>query len=297
MLTRCAVLGSPIAHSLSPVIHRAAYRRLGLDWEYTAHEVGEGDLAGFLAGLGPEWRGLSLTMPLKRVALDLATSASDVAATVGAANTLVRREDGGWDADNTDVPGIVATLREAGAAAGSDAGAAARPGAGVAAEAAPVCLWGGGATAASVLAALAFLESGPVHVHVRSAARAEAALAVAAALGHPAEPAPWAVLPACAGAGATVTTAPSGALDELAPDLVAAALGATGGAGRVLFDVVYDPWPTPVAAAWQAAGGVVASGLDLLVHQAVGQVHLMTGADVPVDVLRSAALAAIGARA
>lgn len=295
MLTRCAVLGSPIAHSLSPVIHRAAYRRLGLDWEYTAHEVGERDLAGFLAGLGPEWRGLSLTMPLKRVGLDLATSASDVAATVGAANTLVRRDDGGWDADNTDVPGIVATLREAGAAAGSDAGAAA--------AAAPVCLWGGGATAASVLAALAFLESGPVHVHVRSAARAEAALAVAAALGHPAESAPWAVLPACAGAGATVTTAPSGALDELAPDLVAAALGATGAAGtagaagRVLFDVVYDPWPTPVAAAWQAAGGVVASGLDLLVHQAVGQVHLMTGADVPVDVLRSAALAAIGARA
>ncbi|SDT03465.1 shikimate dehydrogenase [Jiangella sp. DSM 45060] len=289
MLTRCAVLGSPIAHSLSPVIHRAAYRHLGLDWEYTAHEVGEGDLAGFVASLGAGWRGLSLTMPLKRVGLDLATSASDVAATVGAANTLVRRDDGGWDADNTDVPGIVATLREAGAAAGSDAGAAA--------AAAPVCLWGGGATAASVLAALAFLESGPVHVHVRSAARAEAALAVAAALGHPAEPAPWAVLPACAGAGATVTTAPSGALDELAPDLVAAALGATGGAGRVLFDVVYDPWPTPVAAAWQAAGGVVASGLDLLVHQAVGQVHLMTGADVPVDVLRSAALAAIGARA
>ncbi|WP_083288737.1 shikimate dehydrogenase [Jiangella alba] len=274
-MTRCAVLGSPIAHSLSPVIHRAAYRQLGLDWEYTAHEVDEAGLAGFVASLGAGWRGLSLTMPLKRVALDLATSASDVAATVGAANTLVRRDHGGWDADNTDVPGIVATLREAGAAV-----------------AAPVCLWGGGATAASVLAALAFLESGPVHVHVRSAARAEAALAVAAALGHPAEPAPWAVLPACADAGVTVTTAPSGALDELAT-----AVAAAGATDRVLFDVVYDPWPTPVAAAWQAAGGVVASGLDLLAHQAVGQVRLMTGADVPVDVLRSAALAAIGARA
>ncbi|WP_205629045.1 shikimate dehydrogenase [Jiangella muralis] len=274
MLNRCAVLGSPIAHSLSPVIHRAAYRQLGLDWEYTAHEVGEDELAGFLAGLGPEWRGLSLTMPLKRVALKLAATASDVAATVGAANTLIRRADGGWDADNTDVPGVVATLREAGAGL---------------AVAAPVCLWGGGATAASVLAALAFLESGPVHVHVRSAARAEAALAVAAALGHPAEPAPWAVLPACADAGVTVSTAPSGALDQLAPALVASGAG-----GRVLFDVVYDPWPTPVATAWQSAGGVVASGLDLLVHQATGQVRLMTGADVPVDALRSAA---IGARA
>jgi shikimate dehydrogenase len=276
---RCAVLGSPIAHSLSPVIHRAAYRSLGLDWEYTAHEVGESELAGFVAGLGPEWRGLSLTMPLKRVGLDVATTASDVARTVGAANTLVRRDDGGWDADNTDVPGVVATLR---AASGGSAGAG------------PVCLWGGGATAASVLAALAFLESGPVHVHVRSAARASGALAVAAALGHPAEPAPWALLPACGDAGVTVTTAPSGALDPLATSLAAAGGAA---AGRVLFDVVYDPWPTPVAAAWQAAGGVVASGLELLVHQAVGQVRLMTGSDVPADVLRSAALAAIGARA
>ncbi|TDD68374.1 shikimate dehydrogenase [Jiangella aurantiaca] len=276
-MTRCAVLGSPIAHSLSPVIHRAAYGHLGLDWEYTAHEVSEGELPGFLAELGPEWRGLSLTMPLKRVALDLATTASDVAATVGAANTLVRRDDGGWDADNTDVPGVVATLREA----GSDVTG-------------PVCLWGGGATAASVLAALAFLESGPVHVHVRSAARAGSALAVAAALGHPAEPAPWAVLPACADAGVTVSTAPSGALDELAPTLVA---GIEDAAGRVLFDVVYDPWPTPVAAAWRAAGGAVASGLDLLAHQAVGQLRLMTGADVPVDLLRSAALAARGAHA
>ena len=283
MLTRrCAVLGSPIAHSLSPVIHRTAYRHLGLDWEYTAHEVGEAELPAFVAGLGPEWRGLSLTMPLKRVALDVATTVSDVAQTVGAANTLVRRDDGGWDADNTDVPGVVATLR----AAKADV-------------AGPVCLWGGGATAASVLAALAFLESGPVHVHVRSASRAAEALAVAAALGHPAEPAPWAVLPACESAGVTVATAPSGALDELS-----AALATGGGptasaaaAGRVLFDVVYDPWPTPVAAAWQAAGGAVAGGLELLVHQAVGQLRLMTGSDVPADLLRTAALAAIGARA
>jgi shikimate dehydrogenase len=279
VLTRCAVLGSPIAHSLSPVIHRAAYRQLGLDWEYTAHEVGEAELPAYVGSLGPQWRGLSLTMPLKRVALDVATTVSDVAATVGAANTLIRRSDGGWDADNTDVPGVVATLREAGAAV-----------------AAAVCVWGGGATAASVLAALAFLESGPVHVHVRSEARAGAALAVAAALGHPAELAPWAVLPACADAGVTVSTAPSGALDELAAEVAAGAAGAAD-PRRVLFDVVYDPWPTPVAEAWQAAGGVVAGGLDLLVHQAAGQLRLMTGADVPVDLLRSAALAAIGARA
>ncbi|WP_026876089.1 shikimate dehydrogenase [Jiangella gansuensis] len=280
MLNRhCGVLGSPIAHSLSPVIHRAAYQHLGLGWEYSAHEVDEAGLAAFLGSLDPSWRGLSLTMPLKRVALELSATASDVARTVGAANTLVRLDDGngdGWAADNTDVPGVVATLGEAGAG-----------------TATPVCLWGGGATAASVLAALAFRGSGPVHVHARSATRAGAALAVAAALGHPAEAAPWAVLPVCAAAGLVVSTAPAGAVDVLAGELTAAGADAR----RVLFDVVYDPWPTPLAAAWLAAGGAVASGLDLLVHQALGQVRLMTGSDVPVSVLREAALAAIGTRA
>ncbi|TDE09437.1 shikimate dehydrogenase [Jiangella asiatica] len=275
----CAVLGKPIAHSLSPVIHRAAYRHLGLNWEYTAHEVDEAGLVGFLASLDATWRGLSLTMPLKRVALDLSTTASDVARTVGAANTLVRLDDdgsaAGWAADNTDVPGVVATLAEAGAE-----------------DTAPVCLWGGGATAASVLAALAFRGSGPVHVHARSATRAHAALAVAAALGHPAKVVEWAVLPACAEAGLVVSTAPKGAVDPLASSLTRGPAAA-----RVLFDVVYDPWPTPLAAAWLEAGGAVASGLDLLVHQAVGQVRLMTGADVPVSVLRSAAHAATGSRA
>lgn len=271
---RCAVLGSPIAHSLSPVIHRAAYAHLGLDWEYTAHEVDEAELAPFVAGLDGAWRGLSLTMPLKRVALELSSDASDVARTVGAANTLIRADDGAWFADNTDVPGVVATLASRGVAGGAQ-----------------VCLWGGGATAASVLAALAFMESGPIHVHVRSAERVRGALAVAAALGHPADAAPWSVSQRCHSAELTVSTAPAGALDELAEAL------AVGADGRVLFDVVYDPWPTPVAARWRSAGGAVASGLDLLVHQAVGQVKLMTGSDVPADLLRSAVLAATGTRA
>ncbi|PSL02062.1 shikimate dehydrogenase [Haloactinopolyspora alba] len=270
---RCAVLGSPIAHSLSPAIHRAAYRHLCLAWRYTAHEVDETALAGFLAGLGPDWLGLSLTMPLKRVALELSDDASDVARAVGAANTLIRDDDGRWTAANTDVPGIVDTVTEA----GGDV-------------AAPVCVWGGGATAASVLAALALMDAGPAHVHARSAERAGPALAVAAALGHPAEPVSWTVGPSCRDAAVTISTAPAGAVDDLADTL------AEGASGRLLFDVVYDPWPTTAAAAWMAAGGTVASGLDLLVHQAVGQLRLMTGADVPVAVLRSAAHAAIGAR-
>ncbi|MEV4258880.1 hypothetical protein AB0J52_37460, partial [Spirillospora sp. NPDC049652] len=110
---RAAVLGSPVAHSLSPVLHRAAYAGLGLDgWSYDAFEVGEDALEGFLAGLDGSWRGLSLTMPLKRVALSLADSVSELAAKVGGANTLVLR-DGRRAADNTDVHGIVTALREA----------------------------------------------------------------------------------------------------------------------------------------------------------------------------------------
>ncbi|HVQ90900.1 MAG TPA: hypothetical protein VMU51_07665, partial [Mycobacteriales bacterium] len=94
-------------------MHRAAYAALGLaDWRYDRVDCGEADLAGFVAGLGPEWAGCSLTMPLKRAVLDVAADVSPLAWAVGAANTLVRR-GGGWRADNTDVAGIVAALREA----------------------------------------------------------------------------------------------------------------------------------------------------------------------------------------
>lgn len=270
---RCAVLGSPISHSLSPVIHRAAYRHLGLDWHYSAHDVGEADLASFLATLDADWRGLSLTMPLKRVALDLADDASDIARTVGAANTLIHDGEGRWWADNTDVGGVVATLTEHGVdVTGS------------------VCVWGGGATAASVLAALAQMGTGAVHVHARSPQRAASALGVAEALGHPAAPVAWAVSEQCHEAATTISTAPAGAVDPLVADI------AERPSGRLLFDVVYAPWPTPLAAAWAAGGGTVAGGLDLLVHQAVGQVLLMTGASVPAGVLRTAAVEAMGTR-
>lgn len=272
---RCAVLGSPIGHSLSPVIHRAAYSQLGLSWEYTAHEVGEDGLAGFLDELDDRWRGLSLTMPLKRVAIELASRASDVAQTVGAANTLVRAHDGAWFADNTDVPGVVAALTERGVTSPRQ-----------------VCVWGGGATAASVLTALAFMDAGPVHIHVRSRERARPVLAVACALDHPASPAAWMVGDECGAADLIVSTAPAGALDPLADQLSAAST-----TGRAVFDVVYDPWPTPLVAGWTAAGGVAVSGLDLLIHQAVGQLRLMTGHDVPAQVLRAAAEAELASRA
>ena len=106
-----AVLGSPIAHSLSPVLHRAAYRALGLrEWRYAAHEVDEEGFLPFVAGLDETWRGLSLTMPLKEVAFEVAADISPTALATGAVNTLVRRETGEWDAHNTDVHGVVAAL-------------------------------------------------------------------------------------------------------------------------------------------------------------------------------------------
>ena len=107
---RAAVLGRPVGHSLSPVLHTAAYAALGLaDWSYTAVDCGAAELPGLLAGLGPDWAGLSLTMPLKRAALAVADSVHPLAAAVGAANTLVL--GGGRRAYTTDVAGIAEALR------------------------------------------------------------------------------------------------------------------------------------------------------------------------------------------
>lgn len=266
MPRRCAVLGSPIRHSLSPALHRAAYAHLGLDWTYDAHDVDERGLPGFLSGLDASWRGLSLTMPLKRVALTVADRVSPLARQVGAANTLLIEDDGTRSADNTDVPGLVDALR---------------------AVASPVllsaCVWGAGATAASALAALRTLRVEHVHLHAREPQRAAPTLAVASEIGLQVVVARWVADERCAEADLVVSTTPARAADGVAEELAAAARP-----GRLLFDVVYDPWPTVLAAAWSKKGGSVVSGLDLLVHQAVGQVALMTGLDVPADVLYAA---------
>jgi len=156
---RAAVLGSPIAHSLSPALHTAAYAALGLDgWAYTAHEVGEDQLAGFVAGLGPEWAGLSLTMPLKEAAFAVAQEVSPLAREVGAVNTLVRLPDGAWSADNTDVEGLARALQEGGARDALVASGHA-------------LVLGSGATARSAVAALAELGAARVTFAVRAAAR------------------------------------------------------------------------------------------------------------------------------
>ena len=269
---RCGVLGDPIAHSLSPALHRAAYAELGLDWTYDAHRVGSGGLGEFLSGLGGEWRGLSLTMPLKREALPLVDRMTDRARLAGALNTLVIEDDGTRVGDNTDLPGAVAAIRER-----------------TSAPLVTATILGGGATATSVGLALADLGVQTIVLAVREEARATETLTALRA--HPAAPE---VVVSSLGAGpdgsdvpdVVVSTIPASAQT---PELVASCADVP-----VVFDVLYDPWPTPLVAA--AADRTVVGGLDLLVHQAVLQVELFTGRTVAVDVLREAGERALAAR-
>jgi shikimate dehydrogenase len=264
---RCAVLGSPIAHSLSPALHRAAYAELGLDWRYDAVEVTGQRLPAFLDGLDASWRGLSLTMPLKRTVLPLLDQVTGRAVEAGAVNTVVL-EDGRRTGHNTDVPGIAAALRE------RHAGGVER-----------AVVLGGGATAASAVLGLADLGCRRVTLLVREPARADATIRSAAR--HPRRPhvdvRPLASAPVSA--DVLVSTVPAGAQTGTLLDLVDPV--------DVVFDVVYDPWPTPLARRAAATGRVLVSGLDLLVHQAALQVRLMTGVERP----PTAAMRAAGERA
>ncbi|MFE0863739.1 shikimate dehydrogenase [Streptomyces rochei] len=262
---RAAVLGSPIAHSLSPVLHRAAYAELGLEgWSYDRFEVDEEALPGFFDRLGPEWAGLSLTMPLKRAVIPLLDTISETAASVDAVNTVVLTEDGRRTGDNTDIPGMVAALREHGIE-----------------KAETAAILGAGATASSALAALTRICTGEITVYVRSEARAAEMRGWAERLEADVRIADWADVEEALRAPLVVATTPAGTTDALA--------GAVPEMPATLFDVLYDPWPTTLAARWSAYGGAVVSGLDLLLHQAVLQVEQMTGrSPAPLAAMRAA---------
>lgn len=267
---RCAVLGDPVAHSLSPVLHGAGYAAVGLDWWYGAVRVPAGEVAAFLASLGEDWRGLSVTAPLKREALGLAAAVSERAVLAGAANTLVRVDDE-WHADNTDLPGAVAAVRErydGPVTAGTVLGA--------------------GATAAST--GLALCELGATSVRLLARDPARAADTVEAIRRHPAAP-EVDVLPLDGGSVAgevVVSTVPAEAQTDAIVGLSAAA--------DVVFEVLYDPWPTPLALAAAERGQVVVGGLDLLVHQAALQFTAFTGVPAPLGVMREAGEAEFRAR-
>lgn len=267
---RAAVLGSPIAHSLSPALHRAAYACLGLDWQYGSYDVGEADLPGFFRGLDSSWRGLSLTMPLKQVAIACVDDVSETARLVAAVNTVLFEPDGSSRGDNTDVPGMVNGLRERGVG-----------------RVAAGAVLGGGATARSALAVLAQVAD-EATVYVRTPERAEQLLATAAELGLACTVRPWEQRREGLAAPVVMVTTPSGATDDLA--------AAVPGDPGALLDVGYSSGPTALATSWAAAGGAVVGGLDVLVHQAALQVFLMTGKAVPIAVLRDAGEHALAAR-
>lgn len=258
---KAAVLGQPIAHSRSPQLHLAAYRALGLlDWTYERIECSADQLPGLVAALGPEWVGLSVTMPGKFAALGCATERTARAELIGAANTLVRT-DSGWRADNTDVDGVSGALRTASGVSGWGGGRA--------------VVLGSGGTAPAAVVGLADLGITHVTVVARSADKAARLLELAAAVGIEAQHCPFADGPLArqvAQAAVVVSTIPAAAAAGHVHAVAAA---------PVLLDAIYDPWPTPLAAAVSAAGGQVVSGLQMLLHQAFTQVELFTGQPAP----------------
>jgi shikimate dehydrogenase len=275
-----AVLGSPIAHSLSPLLHRAAYDALGLtEWTYEAIETPAADLDAVLQELaGAGLAGVSLTMPLKKTVMPLLADADGTSRTVGAANTVLFAGDGSCRGANTDVPGFVAAIRASGLLANSD----------------PPWVIGAGATAGSAIAALAELGYPEAVVVARRPGAAAELNPVAAAVGVELEIRPWEALAGARRASLVVSTTPAGATDELAATIEEPSDGGTLG---TLFDVVYAPWPTALAAAWVASAGQVIGGIELLIEQAALQVGLMTGLEPPLEAMRAAGRAAVGSGA
>ena len=260
LLVKAAVLGSPVSHSLSPVLHNAAYVALNLDHSYSAIETTEVELGSFLESVDSEWLGVSLTMPLKEVAFEFADSCDELAKITGAINTLVFGSE--TKAFNTDVLGIVDAITESGIDQISTG-----------------VIFGSGATARSSLVALHKLGAN----HVTCVARNQSDIARLADIAHELEidfksaelsDSNW------MSSDVVINTTPVGVLDEIAHEVYAPS--------GILLDVVYNPWPTQLAASWAFTGGAIVSGLSMLLHQAGHQVTFMTGQPAPIAHMRDA---------
>jgi len=260
-LRRAAVLGHPIAHSLSPVLHRAAYRALGLPWTYDAVDVTADAVQSFVQACGPEWVGLSLTMPLKEAVLPALTQHSPLVELTRASNTVVF-EGNERIGHNTDVTGLVAAMSEAKVVSTSSA-----------------AILGSGATARSALVALQQMGAREIDVVARQGRSAKAMAALGGVLGVRTKLIEWADASTALEQPVVISTVPAAVAGQCAESIPSDA--------GLLFDVIYDPWPTPLASAWASMGQVV-GGLDLLVQQACGQIELMTGAHVMPALLRAA---------
>lgn len=244
---RLAVWGDPIGHSRSPQLHGAAYRALGLDWEYGRRQV---DAAGFdaaLDALDDTWRGLSLTMPLKERAFARADVLDDDARLTGAVNTLLLGDE--LRGFNTDVGGLAAAL----VASGLGSARTAR-------------VLGGGATARSTMVSLLRLGVAAVEITTRRLDQAAELVAFGEEIGLRCSATVLGAEQTPAAVDLTVSTLPG---TVLLPEATAAALAGQGGA---LFSAAYAPWPTALAQAWTDAP--VRNGLEMLLHQAVRQIRI-----------------------
>jgi hypothetical protein len=271
-MTWAAVVGSPIEHSLSPVIHRAAWAQLGIDgWEYHRLEQDTDSLPGFIAGLGADCAGLSVTMPCKQAVMPLLDVIDPLASAVGAVNTVVP-SSGVLAGFNTDVTGIASAVRRACSMAGCSAPSSA-------------LVLGARATASSALAALGELGITSSTVAARRFGGPGSVVAAASRLGVTIEQVLWsdaeAVDRAASSADLVISTLPASAADPLAERLRVRE-------GQILLDVVYSPRDTALRRAFENAGGVVAEGTDMLVFQAGAQVQLMTGRSPDTGVMREA---------
>lgn len=271
-MTWAAVIGSPIEHSLSPVIHRAAWAQLGIDgWEYHRLEQDTDSLPGFIAGLGADCAGLSVTMPCKQAVMPLLDVIDPLASAVGAVNTVVP-SSGVLAGFNTDVTGIASAVRRACSMAGCSVPSSA-------------LVLGARATASSALAALGELGITSSTVAARRFGGPGSVVAAASRLGVTIEQVLWsdaeAVDRAASSADLIISTLPASAADPLAERLRVRE-------GQILLDVVYSPRDTALRRAFESAGGVVAEGTDMLVFQAGAQVQLMTGRSPDTGVMHEA---------
>jgi len=256
MARHLGVVGSPISHSLSPRIHLAAYQALGLDWSYEANEVTTGNLGSFIGGLEEDWLGLSVTMPLKTEALQVAATYGEDAAVTALANTLVSSGSGLWHAENTDVAGLTAALI-----------------ANIADQPKTVTVLGSGATAKSaVLAISRAFQASDLSVVGRNSSALEGVAAWAESVGIQLRHQTLAET-AWSASDLVVSTIPSSAHAEIGTSLDAALM-----ANNTLFDVAYDPWPSELAGKWVAAGGSAISGVEMLLQQALLQIDAFLAA-------------------
>lgn len=255
---RAAVLGSPIAHSRSPVLHNAGYRELGLaHWEYGRKECRAEDLAELLAEADQSYRGFSVTMPAKFAALELATETTARAGEIGSANTLVRVA-GGWRADNTDCDGISGALREL---LGEELDRARN-----------ALVIGGGGTARPALWTLAETAVSRIRVINRSDRTAELApLATRGGAEFEMFDFRADLTELSREADLIISTVPADVIAGLEPQL----------AHAPVFDVIYEPWPTPLTIQAAANGYRTVGGHVMLAYQAYGQFSQFTGHPAP----------------